>query len=215
MFINYSGLHEDVALEEDTMDIGLTGGIASGKSTVADMIRNHNIPIVDADVIARQVVEPGESALEEIFLSFGSEMKAEDGGLDRKRLGSVIFNNEDKRKLLNSILHPAIRKRMLDEVASYKKQGEPHVVLDIPLLYESELNHLVERTLLVYVDPSTQLKRLMERDGSTEQEATERIQSQMPIEKKKELADAVIDNTGSLKESEDQLVHVLRKWQII
>ncbi|WP_240688146.1 dephospho-CoA kinase [Pseudalkalibacillus hwajinpoensis] len=197
------------------MDIGLTGGIASGKSTVADMIRNHNIPIVDADVIARQVVEPGESALEEIFLSFGSEMKAEDGGLDRKRLGSVIFNNEDKRKLLNSILHPAIRKRMLDEVASYKKQGEPHVVLDIPLLYESELNHLVERTLLVYVDPSTQLKRLMERDGSTEQEATERIQSQMPIEKKKELADAVIDNTGSLKESEDQLVHVLRKWQII
>ncbi|MBN8208567.1 dephospho-CoA kinase [Bacillus sp. NTK071] len=197
------------------MDIGLTGGIASGKSTVADMIRNHNIPIVDADVIARQVVEPGESALEEIFLSFGSEMKAEDGGLDRKKLGSVIFNNEDKRKLLNSILHPAIRKRMLEEVASYKKQGEPHVVLDIPLLYESELNHLVERTLLVYVDPSTQLKRLMERDGSTEQEATERIQSQMPIEKKKELADAIIDNTGSLKESEDQLVHVLRKWQII
>ena len=197
------------------MDIGLTGGIASGKSTVADMIRKHNIPIVDADVIARQVVEPGESALEEIFLSFGSEMKAEDGGLDRKRLGSVIFNNEDKRKLLNSILHPAIRKRMLEEVASYKNQGEPHVVLDIPLLYESELNHLVDRTLLVYVDSSTQLKRLMERDGSTEQEASERIQSQMPIEKKKELADAVIDNTGTRKESEEQLGHVLRKWQVI
>ncbi len=215
MFINNTGLHEDVALKEDTMDIGLTGGIASGKSTVADMIRNYNIPIVDADVIAREVVEPGESALEEIVQSFGSEMKAEDGGLDRKRLGSVIFNNEDKRELLNSILHPAIRKRMLEEVASYKNQGEPHVVLDIPLLYESELNHLVDRTLLVYVDPSTQLKRLMERDGSTEQEASDRIQSQMPIEKKKELADAVIDNTGSRKESEEQLVHVLRKWEII
>ncbi|MGA9288423.1 MAG: dephospho-CoA kinase, partial [Anaerobacillus sp.] len=99
------------------MDIGLTGGIASGKSTVADMIRTYNIPIVDADVIAREVVEPGESALDDIFRIFGSEMKAEGGGLDRKKLGSVIFNNEEKRKTLNSILHPAIRKRMLDQAA--------------------------------------------------------------------------------------------------
>ena len=197
------------------MDIGLTGGIASGKSTVADMIRTYNIPIVDADVIAREVVEPGESALEDIFRIFGSEMKAEDGGLNRKKLGSVIFNNEEKRKTLNSILHPAIRKRMLDQADAFKKQGEPHVVFDIPLLFESRLNHLVERTLLVYVDSSTQLERLVARDESSEVEASERIKSQMPIEKKKDLADAVIDNTGTREETEKQLKSILKKWEII
>ncbi len=197
------------------MDIGLTGGIASGKSTVADMIRTYNIPIVDADVIAREVVEPGESALEDIFRIFGSEMKAEDGGLNRKKLGSVIFNNEEKRKTLNSILHPAIRKRMLDQAAAFKKQGEPHVVFDIPLLFESRLNYLVERTLLVYVDSSTQLERLVARDESSEAEASERIQSQMPIENKKDLADAVIDNTGTREETEAQLKSILKSWELI
>ena len=197
------------------MDIGLTGGIATGKSTVADMIRTYNIPIVDADVIAREVVEPGESALEDIFRIFGSEMKAEDGGLNRKKLGSVIFNNEEKRKTLNSILHPAIRKRMLDQAAAFKKQGEPHVVFDIPLLFESRLNYLVERTLLVYVDSSTQLERLVARDESSEAEASERIQSQMPIENKKDLADAVIDNTGTREETEAQLKSILKSWELI
>ncbi|XBD02262.1 dephospho-CoA kinase [Pseudalkalibacillus hwajinpoensis] len=179
------------------------------------MIRKYNIPIVDADVIARQVVEPGESTLKEIFRLFGSEMEAEDGGLDRKRLGSVVFENEEKRVLLNSILHPTIRKRMLDEVTSYKKQGYPHVVLDIPLLFESKLTHMVEKTLLAYVDGETQLKRLMNRDGSSEQEASKRIQSQMSIEEKKALADAVIDNTGTRERTEEQLNSLLKNWKVI
>ncbi len=197
------------------MDIGLTGGIASGKSTVAEMIRRYDIPIIDADVMARKVVEPGEPALQEIFRLFGDDMKAEDGGLDRKKLGAVIFKDEEKRKVLNRILHPAIRKGMLDQAASLKEQGSAHIVFDIPLLFESQLTHMVDQTLLVYVDAKTQLSRLVERDGSTEEEAFDRIQSQMPIEEKKELADDVIDNTGTREETEEQLNNILKKWGIL
>ena len=197
------------------MDIGLTGGIASGKSTVAEMIQRYEIPIIDADVMARKVVEPGEPALQEIFRLFGDDMKAEDGGLDRKKLGSVIFKDEEKRKVLNRVLHPAIRKGMLDQAAAHKEQGRPHIVFDIPLLFESQLTHMADQTLLVYVDAKTQLSRLVERDGSTEEEAFDRIQSQMPIEEKKELADEVIDNTGTREETEEQLNNILKKWGII
>ncbi|MBF0706284.1 MULTISPECIES: dephospho-CoA kinase [Bacillales] len=197
------------------MDIGLTGGIASGKSTVAEMIRRYNIPIIDADVMARKVVEPGEPALEEIFRLFGEEMKDDNGGLDRKKLGSVIFKDDDKRKQLNRVLHPAIRKGMLDEAAAYKEQGNAHVVFDIPLLFESKLTHMVDQTLLVYVNADVQLKRLVERDGSTEEEATDRIHSQLPIEQKKKLADEVIDNMGTREETDKQLRNILTKWKII
>ena len=197
------------------MDIGLTGGIASGKSTVAEMIRRYDLPIVDADVMARKVVEPGEPALEKIFQLFGEDMRAEDGGLDRKKLGSVIFKDEEKRKVLNRVLHPAIRKEMLDQAAAFKEQGNEHVIFDIPLLFESQLTHMVDQTLLVYVDAKTQLSRLVERDGSTEEEAFDRIQSQMPIEEKKELADDVIDNTGTREETEEQLNNILKKWGIL
>ncbi len=197
------------------MDIGLTGGIASGKSTVAEMIRRYDLPIIDADVMARKVVEPGEPALQDIFRLFGDDMKAEDGGLDRKKLGAVIFKDEEKRKVLNRILHPAIRKGMLDQAAALKEQGSVHIVFDIPLLFESQLTHMVDQTLLVYVDAKTQLSRLVERDGSTEEEAFDRIQSQMPIEEKKELADDVIDNTGTREETEEQLNNILKKWGII
>ncbi|WP_165997052.1 dephospho-CoA kinase [Bacillus sp. Cs-700] len=198
-----------------TMDIGLTGGIASGKSTVAEMIRRYDIPIIDADVMARKVVEPGEPALQDIFRLFGDDMKAEDGGLDRKKLGAVIFKDEEKRKVLNRILHPAIRKGMLDQAAALKERGSAHIVFDIPLLFESQLTHMVDQTLLVYVDAKTQLSRLVERDGSTEEEAFDRIQSQMPIEEKKELADDVIDNTGTREETEEQLNNILKKWRIL
>jgi dephospho-CoA kinase len=197
------------------MDIGLTGGIASGKSTVAEMIRRYEIPIIDADVMARKVVEPGEPALQDIFQLFGDDMKAEDGGLDRKKLGAVIFKDEEKRKVLNRVLHPAIRKGMLDQAAALKEQGRSHIVFDIPLLFESQLTHMVDQTLLVYVDAKTQLSRLVERDESTEEEALDRIQSQMPIEEKKELADDVIDNTGTREETEEQLTNILKKWGII
>lgn len=197
------------------MIIGLTGGISSGKSTVANMIRELGIPIIDADIIAREVVEPNEEAYEKIVRHFGVEILHEDGTIDRKKLGAIIFNDEDERKALNSIVHPAVRKRMNEQKEHYIQEGYEHIVLDIPLLFESKLTHLVEKTLLVYVDENVQLQRLMARDKSTEEEALSRIQSQMPLKEKLKLADEYIDNNGTLQETKTQVYDVLKKWNVI
>lgn len=195
--------------------IGLTGGIASGKSTISSMLKKLNIPVVDADLIARKVVEPGEEAYKRIIQSFGNEMLQDDGSINRKKLGEVVFSNEEKRKQLNSIVHPAIRKKMLDERNHYVDKGATCVVLDIPLLFESQLTHFVDKTIVVYVDYETQLKRLMKRDQFTKEEAIQRIRSQMLLKDKASLADAVINNNGTIEESREQLIVLLKEWDVI
>ncbi|TCP32101.1 dephospho-CoA kinase [Scopulibacillus darangshiensis] len=194
--------------------IGLTGGIASGKSTVSKMIQEQHIPLIDADQIAREVVEPGEPAYDEIAETFGSDVLFADGTLNRKQLGSIIFQDESKRKKLNSIVHPQIRKQMSGKIAAYKSEGTEAIVLDIPLLFESKLTGWTDKVLLVYVTPDVQLKRLMLRDGSTEKEALARIQSQLPLEEKKQLADAVINNNGSVGDTRGQLMAALKQWGV-
>lgn len=197
------------------MIIGLTGGISSGKSTVAEMIKQLGIPIVDADVIAREVVEPNEEAYAQIVQHFGTSILNEDQTIDRKKLGAIVFNDENERKKLNSIVHPAIRQRMKQQKEQYLQEGFVHVVLDIPLLFESKLTYLVEKTLLVYVNEDVQLQRLMARDESTKEEALSRIKSQMPLNEKIKLADAVINNNGTVEETKEQLFQVLKKWSVI
>ncbi|KMK74568.1 dephospho-CoA kinase [Alkalihalobacillus pseudalcaliphilus] len=194
--------------------IGLTGGIASGKSTVSNFLREKGIPIVDADKIARMVVEPGEYALEEIVRTFGKEVLTAAGGLNRKKLGQIVFQDPNAREKLNKIVHPAVRQRMVHEKNIWLQEGNKIIVLDIPLLYENDLFHLINKVLLVYVDKQTQLQRLMARDGSTEKEAQQRIQAQWPLKDKLDRADAVINNGGSLKETEKQLQHILERWDI-
>lgn len=196
------------------MLIGLTGGIASGKSTVSEMMRKCGLPIIDADQIAREVVQPRSIGLKMIVEQFGQEMLMEDGALNRTKLGQVIFANEEKRKRLNSITHPLIRERMREEKERLLAEGVSTIVYDIPLLFESNLFHLVDKVLLVYVDQETQLNRLMKRNQLNKQEAMKRIQSQMPLEQKKERADAIIDNTGSVDEARKQLISILRNWHI-
>ncbi|MCF6138190.1 dephospho-CoA kinase [Alkalihalobacillus berkeleyi] len=178
------------------------------------MIVELKIPVVDADLIARQVVMPGEMAYNKIVEAFGEDVIADDHSLDRKKLGTIIFNDEDKRKTLNSIVHPAVRKEMLRQKDDYLKEHDS-VVLDIPLLYESKLTHMVDQTLLVYVSADVQLKRLMERDQSSKDEALSRIQSQIPLSDKKQWADKVIDNNGTIEESKKQLIHSLSEWGIL
>ena len=195
--------------------IGLTGSIATGKSTVSSMFTILAIPVIDADLIAREVVEPGEEAYERIVESFGEKILLEDRTIDRNRLGEIVFSNESKRKQLNEIVHPAIRKRMLEQRDACIEAGERCVVLDIPLLIESKLEHLVEKILVVYVDEKTQLERLMARNDFTKEEAMQRINSQIPVEKKAELADAIIDNRGSIQDSFEQLKHILKEWNIV
>ncbi|MCT8137410.1 dephospho-CoA kinase [Anaerobacillus sp. CMMVII] len=197
------------------MIIGLTGGIASGKSTVSNMMKNEGIPVVDADIIAREVVEQGEATYQKIVDAFGKEIITNDGCLDRKKLGALVFQDEKKRMLLNSIVHPAIRIRMHEKVESFKNEGFATIVLDIPLLFESKLTNMVEKIIVVFVDYELQLERLKQRDQFTDQEALVRINAQMPLKDKIALADEVIHNHGSIDETKQQLLSILKKWNCL
>ncbi|MGD6795575.1 dephospho-CoA kinase [Metabacillus indicus] len=197
-----------------TLSIGLTGGIASGKSTVSNMFKEANIPVIDADIIARQVVEQGAPAYLLIAETFGSDILQEDGSINREKLGSIIFQNANEREKLNSIVHPAVRKEMLRQKEEAEASGEAAVVLDIPLLFESKLTHLADVTLVVYVNPDVQLSRLMKRNGLSEEDAKWRIASQLPLNEKKDHADEVIDNNGTIQETKKQFHTLLEKWNL-
>jgi dephospho-CoA kinase len=197
------------------MIIGLTGSIATGKSTVANMLKDYGLPIVDADEVARQVVEPGSETLAKIAEAFGVEVIKEDGTMDREKVGAIIFHQPEKRQVLNSIIHPAIRSEMLRQRDEYVANGAANVVMDIPLLFESKLQHFVEKILVVSVQEETQLARLMERNGFSEEEARVRISTQLPISVKVAGADAVVYNDGTIESSKEQLDVILRDWDVI
>ncbi|MBP1947755.1 dephospho-CoA kinase [Virgibacillus litoralis] len=194
--------------------LGLTGSIASGKSTISLMFDDFNIPVVDADKLSREVVMPGEKAYEQIVETFGQEILREDKAIDRKKLGNIIFNDESKRKQLNGIVHPAVREKMLVRRDGYIESGAECVVLDIPLLFESKLTDFVDKTVVVYVDEEVQVQRLMDRDEYSEDEAYQRINAQISVKEKANLADAVIDNNGTKQESYRQLEDLLKKWNV-
>lgn len=195
------------------MIIGLTGSIASGKSTVSGMLKNSGYPIIDADLVARLVVEPGSETLTQIAQAFGSEVIQEDGTMDRAKVGEIIFNDPASRKILNDIIHPAIRQEMLQQRQEFLAQGFKTIIMDIPLLFESRLQHLVDKILVVSVTEENQFNRLMERNGFTEKEARARISSQLPMSVKEDGADAVIYNNGTLDETRWQLNRILDNWQ--
>ncbi|KAJ3573378.1 hypothetical protein NP233_g2472 [Leucocoprinus birnbaumii] len=191
--------------------VGLTGGIATGKSSVSSILKAHNVPIIDADIIAREVVMPGTPGLRKIVKTFGEDVLLPDGSLDRKKLGSIIFPDETKRKQLNSIVHPAVRKAMLWAVVKCWVRGEKWCVLDVPLLIEGPLWKLVGLVVVVYCSPEVQLQRLMLRDNSNETDASARLNSQIPITKKIEYADIVIDNSGTKDELEAKVTAFIEK----
>jgi dephospho-CoA kinase len=197
-----------------TLVVGLTGGIASGKSTVSNMFKEMKMTVIDADVESRKAVQIGEPAYKQIVESFGPEIVLPNGEIDRQKLGSIIFHDEQKRKLLNSIVHPEVRRRMNEKKELAIKGKERIVILDIPLLFESNLIYMVDQTLLVYVDRSIQLTRLMERNRLSKEEAEARIQSQMPLAEKMKLADKIINNNGSLTETKNQLNKILADWGV-
>ncbi|MBT2616597.1 MULTISPECIES: dephospho-CoA kinase [unclassified Bacillus (in: firmicutes)] len=195
--------------------IGITGGIASGKSTVSLYLQELGFTIVDADLASRAVVEPGEEAYHQVVKAFGEDILLTDGNIDRVKLGSIIFNDQEKRLLLNGIVHPAVRNWMRVKTEAALSSGEETVFMDIPLLFESKLTFMVDKTLLIYVDEQVQLKRLMNRNGLSETEAVARINSQMPLADKKALADAVIDNNGDINETKRQVKSILSEWYVI
>lgn len=177
---------------------GLTGGIGSGKSTVAGMIHAAGVPLLDADRFAREVVEPGTPALAEIVATFGPEMLEADGRLARKRLGALVFGDEERRRRLNAIVHPRVQAAMGEALLALGQAGQPLAFMDIPLLYESRNPADFDSIVVVWVDGATQLRRLMARDGAGEADARARIASQLSLDEKARRADWVVDNSGEL-----------------
>jgi dephospho-CoA kinase len=198
-----------------TLVVGLTGGIASGKSTVANMFKEMGIEVIDADIEARKAVEIGEAAYEQIVTYFGEGILNDDHTINRSKLAEIIFNDSVKRQKLNDIVHPDVRRRMNEKKETAILRGDQVVVLDIPLLFESGLKHMVDVVLLVYVEKDVQLQRLMDRNLLTKEEALARIQSQMPIEDKRKLADKVINNNGTIDDTKKQLIELLTDWKTI
>lgn len=188
------------------MNIGLTGGIATGKSTVSQMLVARGAALIDADVVARRIMEPGHSVLAKVVERFGETVLLADGQLNRKRLGEIVFSDAVERKALEDITHPAIRREMKAELEALERNNpERLVVADIPLLYESGLENLYEKIMVVYIPRSLQLERLMQRDGLTLQQAELRLAAQMDIEEKRRRADILIDNSRSYEETEGQI----------
>ncbi|HLQ40763.1 MAG TPA: dephospho-CoA kinase [Tetragenococcus sp.] len=190
--------------------LGVTGGIASGKSTVISIFRQWGFPIVDADVIARAVVEPQTPALTKIVSKFGSEILLADGHLDRKKLGTAIFADKNKRRQLNDLLDSYIRTEIVKQVEQLKEQSEL-VIVDIPLLYERDYDQLVDQVAVVYVASEIQLQRLMKRDQISRSQAQQKIDSQWSLESKKQKADIVFDNQGTVEQTQNQVVEWLKQ----
>jgi dephospho-CoA kinase len=175
--------------------IGVTGGIATGKSTVDRMLADHGATVIDADVLAREVVLPGTPALAEVVQRFGASVLQPDGELDRARLGAVVFSDPDARHDLDRITHPRIAELTQERVAAALATNTPLVVVDIPLLYENAREGMFEGVLLVYAPQDIQIERLRERNGLNEAAALQRLAAQLPIDEKRDRATWIIDNS--------------------
>ncbi|KAI7792898.1 dephospho-CoA kinase domain-containing protein isoform X1 [Triplophysa rosa] len=194
--------------------VGLTGGIASGKSTVSSQLKELGCPVIDADVVAQKVVEFQSPAYKLILQHFGREVLLENGEIDRKKLGQIIFSNPEKRRLLNSITHPLIHKEMFRQILLYFIKGYRYVILDVPLLFETRrLTRFLTHTVVVYCDPATQLSRLMQRDALSHEEAQQRIAAQMPLKEKRGLASHVMENSGSREDTHRQVLRLHTKLE--
>ncbi|UTH14901.1 dephospho-CoA kinase [Macrococcus equipercicus] len=190
--------------------IGLTGGIASGKSTVSELLRGYGFAVVDADVASRTAVAAGSDGLQEVIAVFGGEAVI-DGEMNRPYIGQLVFNDPEKRAALNSIIHPRVREIMALEKRAALQNGR-HVVMDIPLLYENKLEATVDEAWVVYVPEHLQLERLMKRNDMTQEAAAARIASQLAIEEKKARADVVIDNSGDLQTLEQHVKKAVEQF---
>ncbi len=194
--------------------VGLTGGIASGKSTFSALLRARGVPVIDADALARAVVAPGSPTLARIAEAFGPQALSPDGSLDRRWMGARVFADPGERRRLEAITHPAIREAMLEEVERLEAAGHSLAVYDVPLLYEVGLEGLVESIVVVWTPRAVQLQRLARRDALPPAEAEARLGAQLPLDDKAARADFVIENDGppdALAAKADRLLADLRQ----
>ncbi|HEJ9263140.1 dephospho-CoA kinase [Staphylococcus aureus] len=190
--------------------IGLTGGIASGKSTVSELLSVFGFKVVDADKAAREAVKKGSKGLAQVREVFGDEAIDENGEMNRRYMGDLVFNHPEKRLELNAIIHPIVRDIMEEEKQEYLKQGY-NVIMDIPLLFENELENTLDEVWVVYTSESIQMDRLMQRNNLSLEDAKARVYSQISIDKKSRVADHVIDNLGDKLELKQNLERLLEE----
>lgn len=191
--------------------IGLTGGIASGKSTVARILERSGVPVIDADQLAREVVAVDTPGYKEVIAAFGTKILNPDRTINRMLLGNIIFSDTEKRQRLESITHPAIRRAAEERLSSLERQGAPLAVYMAPLLIEAGGASRVDEIWLVYLDEEQQITRLMARDGISREDALRRIRSQMPMAEKRKQSKIVIDNRCSQTETERQVEGILQQ----
>lgn len=191
--------------------VGLTGGIATGKSTVTDLLRQLGYSVIDADIVAREVVQIGSSGLKSVVSEFGTDVLALDGSLDRKKLGAQIFSDNQKRKKLEQILHPLIQARVQKLKEQLAQQGHLLAFYDVPLLFENNLEDQFDYTIVVSAHSDLQTQRLMQRDNLSEQQALQRIKSQMELSEKSKRASFVILNNSNLSDLKNQLLQIVEK----
>lgn len=193
--------------------IGLTGGIGSGKSTVSDILKEQGIPVVDGDRIAREVVEPHRPAYEKIVRAFGTEVLQQDGTLNRKRIGEIVFSDPEKLSILNSITHKEIYRVILERLESLKETGTALVFLDVALLFETGFDQLTDRVWVVDAPDAVRVERIQKRDGLKKEEILKRIQSQMSRELRNSKGNLILDNSTSREELKAQILQELKKYE--
>ncbi|MDK6807560.1 dephospho-CoA kinase [Corynebacterium aurimucosum] len=191
--------------------IGLTGGIGSGKSTVAQLLVRHGWELVDADQIARDIVEPGQPALTELAQAFGEDILQEDGSLDRRLLASRAFSSREKTAVLNSITHPRINEETQARFDAARQAGADFVVYDMPLLVDKGLHKDMDATIVVDVDAEERVRRLVAYRGLDEEDARRRIAAQIPDDVRRAAADFIIDNNGPREALDEQVEEVVEK----
>jgi dephospho-CoA kinase len=188
--------------------VGLTGGIASGKTTVSEMFAEMGIPIIDADDLAREAVEPGTPGLQAIVEEFGEDVLDQEGRLDRKKVGELVFGDEEARETLNAILHPRIGAAGAKYIEEYRDHPAPYVIYEGALLVETGAYKAFSALVVVSADEPVQRLRLIARDGYTLSEANARIDSQLPLSRKVDVGDYVVTNNGNLESTRDQVARV-------
>jgi len=204
---------EPIQKKNNSLLLGVTGGIATGKTTVVRMLEELGAPVIDFDLLAREMVEPGEPAWKDIVAYFGEKILLKDGRLDREKLSGIVFQDVEKRNILESFTHPRIYEASDRQVKKIvDKDPNAIVQLDIPLLIEQNLQHMVHRVLVVYIPREKQIARLIERDGMSREGAVDRLRAQLPIDEKLSKADFVIHNEKTLEETKKQVADL---WQTL
>lgn len=194
-----------------TLVLGLTGGIATGKSTADEFFKKKNIPIIDSDLIAHNIMDVGKPAWKQVRDTFGLEYINPDQTVNRKKLGNLVFNNSAELKKLNDITHPLIYQEIQEKIKKEKDKKTPLVIVDAPILFETGGQNYCDKTLVISLPEDLQVKRLMARNNLTKKEALSRINSQMPLAKKEKLATFVVDNAGTIEELESKLEKLLKE----